>query len=311
MQHRHLNHSDYTPAAIDDVIGRGNAAAWVELREALRTRPDLRASVLRVTAAYAAEPSAQRHHLWNLYAKNTKPLPDWERLLAAAVGVDADHVLTDLRGRFDDVLAQLESVAGWRTARVNRPVFILGSLDGIETGIRQLIRDRPLEINVIAAGSHRRTLPTPPEILRIKAVLILRRNATRDYLDFVALSDRLGAENTAAALASFDTLYPQTNGESPLAQLAAQLARPLPYDLADTRLAEYKHLDVRWHDWAVVAQACADGAVAILENLRAVSADEAWLFENAATLASVRRGLEQATRRETHNLGDFSKYTKD
>ena len=195
--------------------------------------------------------------------KTTKPLPDWERLLAAAVGVDADHVLTDLRGRFDDVLAQIESVAGWRTARVNRPVFIL------------------------------------------------RRNATRDYLDFVALSDRLGAENTAAALASFDTLYPQTNGESPLAQLAAQLARPLPYDLADTRLAEYKHLDVRWHDWAVVAQACADGAVAILENLRAVSADEAWLFENAATLASVRRGLEQATRRETHNLGDLSKYTKD
>ena len=30
-----------------------------------------------------------------------------------------------------------------------------------------------------------------------------------------------------------------------------------------------------------------------------------------ARLASVRRGLEQATRRETHNLGDFSKYTKD
>ncbi|ATE60096.1 hypothetical protein CCZ27_09165 [Thauera sinica] len=33
----------------------------------------------------------------------------------------ADHVLTDLRLRFDEVLAQLESVAGWKTARVQRP----------------------------------------------------------------------------------------------------------------------------------------------------------------------------------------------
>jgi hypothetical protein len=41
--------------------------------------------------------------------------PEWE------------HVLPDLRERFDEVLEQLESVAGWRTARVKRPVMILGS----------------------------------------------------------------------------------------------------------------------------------------------------------------------------------------
>lgn len=41
--------------------------------------------------------------------------------------------------------SSLESVAGWKTARVQRPVQILGRLDGIETGIRQLIRDQPLE----------------------------------------------------------------------------------------------------------------------------------------------------------------------
>jgi len=39
---------------------------------------------------------------------------------------DADPILTDLRSRFDHVLAQLESVAGWKTARVQRPVQILG-----------------------------------------------------------------------------------------------------------------------------------------------------------------------------------------
>ncbi|MHB8257442.1 MAG: hypothetical protein ACYDHY_05220 [Acidiferrobacterales bacterium] len=97
-------------------------------------------------------------------------LPEWERVLSSAahlqrllpeavlvggtasavyaghrLSTDADHVLTDLRERFDQVLAQLESVAGRKTARVQRPVQILGSLDGIETGVRQLIRDEPLE----------------------------------------------------------------------------------------------------------------------------------------------------------------------
>ena len=146
-------------------------------------------------------------------------LPDWERVLAAAahlqrilpdavlvggsasavyaehrLSTDADHVLTDLRLRFDQILAELESVAGWQTARVRRPVLILGSLDGIETGIRQLIRDTPLETVRIAYQSEKITVPTEAEILRIKGVLILKRNATRDYLDFVALADHLGAE---------------------------------------------------------------------------------------------------------------------
>jgi len=80
-------------------------------------------------------------------------LPEWEQLLSAAAHLqeilpgatlvggtavaiftqhrlshDADHVLPDLRERFDEVLAELESVAGWRTARVKRPVLILGTI---------------------------------------------------------------------------------------------------------------------------------------------------------------------------------------
>jgi hypothetical protein len=128
---------------------------------------------------------------------------------------DADHVLNDLRGRFNEVLAQLEAVAGRRTARVQRPVQILGSLDGIETGVRQLIRDEPLETTVIGFQGQAITVPTAAEILRIKGVLILRRNATRDCLDFVALADALGDAAVAAAMLPFDRLYRQDNGESP------------------------------------------------------------------------------------------------
>ena len=201
----------------------------------------------------------------------TRPLPDWEQVLSAAAHLqrivpEADHVVGDLRQRFDDVLAQIESVAGWRTARVARPVLILGSLDGIETGVRQLIREAPLETTTLTTENGMAlTVPTAAEILRVKGVLILRRNATRDYLDFAALAERLGDE--AAALATFDALYPQPNGESSLQQLQAQLAKAMPYDLADTDLTEYKALSPRWQDWAAVQAVCARIATATFDHV--------------------------------------------
>lgn len=220
------------------------------------------------------------------------PLPEWEQLLAAAahlqrvlpdatlvggtaaaiyaghrVSYDADHVLVDLRSRFDEVLAQLESVAGWQTSRVQRPVLILGNLDGIETGVRQLIREKPLETRVVDVAGKAIVVPTEEEMLRIKAILILKRNATRDYLDFVALADRIGTERTVEALASFDEMYPQPSGQSPLQQLAVQLGSPVPYDLEQTDLAEYRQLNPRWHDWNTVRNRCASCARGILAAL--------------------------------------------
>jgi len=219
-------------------------------------------------------------------------LPDWEQVLASAarlqrilpdavlvggsasalyaahrLSTDADHVLTDLRPRFDQILADLESVAGWKTARVRRPVLILGSLDGIETGVRQLIRDQPLETCQIDYQGEQITLPTEAEMLRIKGVLILKRNATRDYLDFVALAEHLSAEKMVEALHPFDRLYPQPNEESALQQLQIQLAQPLPYDLEEHNLTEYKQLDPRWHSWQNVKTLCADYAALIFDRI--------------------------------------------
>jgi hypothetical protein len=104
-------------------------------------------------------------------------------------------------------------------------------------------------------------------MLRIKGVLILRRNATRDYLDFVALADHMGAEKMVAALRPFDRLYPQPNAESAAQQLQIQLANPLPYDLEELNLAEYKNLDPRWCDWQTVKSACADCATLIFDHI--------------------------------------------
>lgn len=183
------------------------------------------------------------------------------------LSTDADHVLTDLRHRFDEVLAELESVAGWKTARVQRPVQILGSLDGIETGVRQLLRDEPLETTQIECFGQKLTVPTQGEILRIKSVLILKRNATRDYLDFVALAEHMGEEPFTESLRRFDLLYPQPNEGSALQQLQIQLSNPLPYDLEEVHLAEYKNLDPRWHDWQAVKTVCADCATLIFDRI--------------------------------------------
>lgn len=179
-------------------------------------------------------------------------LPEWEQVLASAAHLQR-------------ILPDAILIGGWKTARVRRPVQILGSLDGIETGIRQLIRDEPLETIQIEYHGEKITIPTEAEILRIKGVLILKRNATRDYLDFVALADHMGYEKMVIALQPFDMLYPQPNQESALQQLQVQLAQPLPFDLEAHNLAEYKNPHPRWHDWQNVRTACIECATVIFD----------------------------------------------
>jgi hypothetical protein len=199
-----------------------------------------------------------------------RPLPDWERLLAAErhlqylvpgtilvggtatavhaghrVSMDGDHVMEDLRERFDEVLEALESAAGWRTDRIQRPVLILGQMDGILTGIRQLRRTRPLETEVISGLR----VPTLAEMLRIKAWLLATRNTVRDYLDAVVLCERLGDDGVSAALRAFDEIYSQPTGNSALAEVAERLAAAVPGDLAAIDLATYRGLKPPWNDW--------------------------------------------------------------
>lgn len=225
------------------------------------------------------------------FKKPQKPLPDWDLVLSAAsrlqtfipdavlvggtasalhaghrVSRDADHVVLNLKTRFDDILADLEAVAGWKTARVNRPVQILGSLDGIETGIRQLIREKPLETTVIKTNDLYITIPTKEEILRIKSFLIIIRNATRDYLDFSALYNSLGIAQSYSVLSNIDSYYPPKNGESCLQQLIVQLAHPSPFDLSETDLKIYKHLDPSWQDWRKIVKVCQDAACSLLDQ---------------------------------------------
>ncbi len=201
---------------------------------------------------------------------NGETLSDWEALLAAErhlqalvegsvlvggtaaalhaghrVSLDGDHVVMDLRERFDEVLADLEAAAGWQTSRVRRPVLILGQLDGVLTGIRQLRRVQPLETEEIAGLR----VPTLAEMARIKAWLLATRSTTRDYLDAVVLFERLGEEEVREALRRLDELYPQPSGASVLAEVVERLGSARPVDAGEIDLASYRGLRPPWNDW--------------------------------------------------------------
>ena len=154
---------------------------------------------------------------------------------------DDVHVVRDLKARFDSVLTDLEDTDSWITARVTRPVQVLGSLDGVETGIRNLIRLRPLEVEVYETQHRPIRVPILAEMARNKAWLVLERNATRDDLDLVALAERLGPD-AAHVLVGLDAWYADQigpGGERVATQLAKQLAEPRPDNLSEIDLSRY------------------------------------------------------------------------
>jgi len=179
---------------------------------------------------------------------------------------DHDHVLADLASRFDTVLETIEATDGWVTNRVTPGKIILGELGEIESGVRQLIRNVPLEVAEVALPTGQvLRVPTPDETLRIKGYLIVRRNQVRDYLDVAALSEGCGITHAACVLGHIDDYYSDQRGaesEGVATQLARQLADPQPADARTIRqLGDYKGLDPRWADWDSVVDVCRSVAV--------------------------------------------------
>ena len=172
------------------------------------------------------------------------------------VSFDVDSVLVDLRRHFDEVLTRLEKLSGWNTSRIRPPVLILGHLEGVDVGIRQLRRAAPLDTTTISGI----VVPTHAEMTRVKGWLVVTRNALRDYLDFAALAAGLGAGFTAA-MRPFDDLYPQRPGsETTLRQLMKQLAEPRPYDFdpghESHTLSAWRALTPPWTDWGYTVEFC-------------------------------------------------------
>jgi hypothetical protein len=175
-----------------------------------------------------------------------------------------DHLLEDLEDRFEMVLEAVEEDEGWATNRVAPGKVILGHLDGIEAGVRQMIRKTPLEVTKVEVPSGAEVVvPTIEETLRIKAFLIVRRNQTRDYLDVAALTAVLGVDRAADVLSRIDEYYADQlgAGEGVASQLVRQLSDPKPADRSVIdQLSSYRRLQQRWKDWSAVSEALGEVA---------------------------------------------------
>jgi hypothetical protein len=185
------------------------------------------------------------------------------------VSFDHDHVLRDLSRHFDKANAALESIAGWRTKRRIRGKLLLGEIHGIDAGLRNQRRSAPLETTTIKTpGGRILEVPTIEEMLRIKAFLIVERNATRDYLDVAALSHHLGRAKSVRAIEKMRQLYGEFAGESGdiLISVLVKLGTPDPYDLTEVDLSEYKGIIAPWNNWSAVVKQCRSLAVQMLKK---------------------------------------------
>lgn len=178
------------------------------------------------------------------------------------VSFDHDHVLTDLTDRYASVVDAVEATDGWATAvrASHPPLTLMGSLDGVQAGIRQLRRTAPIETEMWEISEDVSVrVPTLEEILRIKAFLTVDRGAVRDFLDLAALADRVGLERATEVLARIDDYYAARSDEAQLVstEVALALAAPKPKDAAViAELDRYKALEPRWHDWSEVVAVC-------------------------------------------------------
>ncbi|MFT4036428.1 MAG: hypothetical protein QM679_12715 [Patulibacter sp.] len=183
---------------------------------------------------------------------------------------DHDHVLPELTERYAAILEAVEATDGWATSvRASKPpMTIMGELGGIEAGLRQLRRTVPLQTERVTLPSRSQVVvPTIEEALRVKAYLVLQRNAVRDYLDVAALADRLGIAAASAVLAALDAYYDDRDPdhESVVTALTERLSLPQPRDTRVLReLSRYKQLDERWHEWGAIVGVCQQLADAIV-----------------------------------------------
>jgi hypothetical protein len=226
------------------------------------------------------------------HANSHAPCDDWHQILAAgvraqelisgaiAVGGTAaalyahhrvslatDHVLADLRQRFEEVRDTLESAADWKTARVQPPVLLLGSINGVEVGFRQMRRSSPIQSVTHFTSAGPLVIPTLDELIGMKAYLAYSRNATRDYLDFAALTSCANEHVVLASLKLSDPRYGELQTHSVGLEIAKALVEPAPYDLDEVDLTSYKGLKPPWNDWDKVAMICLRFGLLLAEAL--------------------------------------------
>jgi hypothetical protein len=171
---------------------------------------------------------------------------------------DIDFVLQDLAQRFDEIREHLSEVPGWKEKMVRGPFTILGILDGIRIGYRQLRRTAPIETQTLETPVGPLVVPTIEELLRTKAFLCYDRNYTRDFVDFAELSCLLDTEKVVTVLSDLDERFKWEVQPTILVQVIKSLLVVEPRDLDDSfhGYAQLRFLEPKLKSWEDVAARC-------------------------------------------------------
>jgi hypothetical protein len=155
---------------------------------------------------------------------------------------DHDHILIDFEKRYDEIFDTLKNTKDFDILRYSKGKTILGKLDGVSAGIRQLIRKKPLEIeeHTLINGAKIK-VPTLDEITRIKAYMALSRGYGRDYIDLIALYDKNG--NAVKTLLKIDDYY-ESNNKTYKKPLATELILKLSDVKKDNFFFKIKKSDI-------------------------------------------------------------------
>jgi hypothetical protein len=172
------------------------------------------------------------------------------------LSMDIDFGLTDLRQRFGLIRDRLLEVDGWREANVRPPVLILGSLDGVEVGFRQLRRNTPMDTLELQTPDGPLIIPTLEELLRSKAFLLYSRNAARDFLDFAELSRLMPEQDVVRILAGIDACFAWEKQPSILLGVIKSLLHPEPADFDPAVFEAFRWLAPRLKTWPEIQSRC-------------------------------------------------------
>lgn len=169
---------------------------------------------------------------------------------------DIDFVVSDLRERYEQVREHMLEVPGWSEADAKPPVLLLGSLDGVDVGFRQLRRNTPIETTTMATASGPLTIPTLEELIRTKAFLLYQRHYTRDFVDFAALSLLVPDPVVVESLAGLDQKFAWEKQPSVALGVLKALMRAEPADLGTHGFETFRWIAPRQNSWPEVQARC-------------------------------------------------------
>jgi|GEM_PF-6388602 len=173
---------------------------------------------------------------------------------------DADLVLRDLARDWRQVRGDLEDLAEWITDYPKIPTNLMGRYGETRVSVRKLNRIRDIELAEVEYRGRTLRIAAPDELVRMKALAMLARNFTRDYVDLVALDMGLRevGRSAAAAISTFDDYYHEHKSAGSLArEVLTALAEPRPREEdPQAALDELAALRDDLRDWEQIRLRC-------------------------------------------------------